>query len=112
MLDKSRSLDVELEELFDIRFAKSRDEKSLNHAALEAQRDIRVITHMFRDGIPDVEIAINTNEILKWDSVQKRLFLINGGDGLSLEAASRETVVRIRPFLSSLVKQAKEFYRN
>jgi ERCC4-type nuclease len=112
MLEKSRSLDVELEELFDIRFAKTRDEKTLNQAALEAQRDIRVITHMFRDGIPDVEIAINSVEILKWDSGQKRLFLRKEDEVLSLEAASRETVVRIRPFLSSLVKQAKEFYRN
>lgn len=112
MLEKSRPLDVELEELFDIRFAKIRDEKTLNQAALEAQRDIRVITHMFRDGIPDVEVPINSAETLKWDSAQKRLFLLHGKEVLSLEAASRETVVRIRPFLSSLVKQAKEFYRN
>lgn len=112
MADKSRSLELELEELFDIRHAKVKIEKHISQEAMEAQRDIRVITHMFKDGIPDVTIPINDNETIKWDSQSKRLILISDDSSLILEATPRQTMIRIRPFLSLLVKAAKEFYRN
>jgi len=111
MSEKSRSLDIELEELFDIRHAKNRDEKILSQEAMEAQRDIRVITHMFRDGIPDMSIPINEYESIKWDSESKRLYLVDATSAQLLEGSSRQTMVRVRPHLSLLVKQAKDFYR-
>lgn len=112
MSDKSRSLELELEELFDIRHAKVKTEKHISQEAMEAQRDIRVITHMFRDGIPDVTIPINSHEAIKWDSQSKRLLLVSNESSQILEATSRQTMIRVRPHLSFLVKAAKEFYKN
>ena len=112
MSDKSRSLDVELEELFDIRHARVRLEKHISQESMEAQRDIRVISHMFRDGIPDVTIPINDNEAIKWDSQNKRLLLVSNESSVILEATSRQTMIRVRPHLALLVKAAKEFYKN
>jgi len=112
MTEKSQTLQRELEELFDIRFAKVRDEKIMAHEAMDAQRDIRLITHMFRDGIPDITILINSFEAIKWDSRNKRLLLIFNETSQILEGASRETMIRVRPHLALLVKQAQEFYRD
>jgi hypothetical protein len=109
-MNKNTELTNELEELFDIRHAKTRIEKNLNNAAMDAQRDIRLLTHMFRDGIPDITIPIGNYEEIKWDSDRKRLLLIDNDEALLLEAASREIMIRIRPHLSLLVKAAKEFY--
>ncbi len=112
MAEKSRSLENELEELFDIRHAKIRLEKYISQESMEAQRDIRVIIHMFRDGIPDVTIPINSFEAIKWDSHNKRLLLVSNDSSVILEATSRQTMIRVRPHLSLLVKAAKEFYKN
>ncbi|MBA2403676.1 MAG: hypothetical protein H0V66_02810 [Bdellovibrionales bacterium] len=112
MSKQSHSLQIELEELFDIRNAKVRDEKILTQASMEAQRDIRLITHMFRDGIPDLAIPINAEETVKWDSRNKRLLLVSSVSTQILEGATRQTMIRIRPHLAQLVKQAKEFYRD
>ena len=62
MSEKLRSLENELQQLFDIRHAKLRDEKVISQEAIEAQRDIRLITHRFKDGIPDITIPINSEE--------------------------------------------------
>jgi hypothetical protein len=112
MLEKSRTLENELEELFDIRYAKKRSEKNLNLEAMEAQRDIRVITHMFRDGIPDIMISLGDHEFIKWDSGPKRLIFITNEASFALEGASRELMVKVRPHLSFLVKRAQDFYKN
>lgn len=112
MTDKSGSLEAELEELFDIRHAKVRTEKFISQEAMAAQRDIRVITHMFRDGIPDVTIAVNDFEVIKWDSLSKRLLLVSNESTQILEATTRHTMIRMRPHLALLVKAAKEFYKN
>lgn len=111
-MKKNTELTNELEELFDIRHAKTRNEKNLNNEAMAAQRDIRLLTHMFRDGIPDITIPIGNYEKIKWDSEGKRLLLVDKDDGLLLEATSRETMIRVRPHLCLLVKAAKEFYSN
>lgn len=111
-MNKNNELTNELEELFDIRYAKSRIEKNLNNEAMAAQRDIRLLTHMFREGIPDITIPIGKYEAIRWDSEHKRLMLLDNDEGHLLEATSRETMIRIRPHLSLLVKAAKEFYSN
>ena len=112
MLEKSRTLENELEELFDIRYAKKRNEKNLNQEALEAQRDIRVITHMFRDGIPDITIPMGDQEFIKWDSGPKRLIFVTKESSCALEGACRELMVKVRPHLALLVKKAQDFYKN
>lgn len=102
----------ELEELFDIRYAKSRNEKNLNNEAMAAQRDIRLLTHMFRDGVPDITMPISKFEVVKWDSEHKRLLVILSDVIQPLEGSTRETMIRVRPYLSLLVKAAKDFYSN
>ena len=109
-MNKVNELGQELEELFDIRSAKIRNEKTLNSEAMASQRDIRLLTHMFRDEVPDLSYLISNEETVRWDSERKRLLLISEGEEVLLEAAGRETMIRIRPFLSQLVKAAKEFY--
>lgn len=112
MFEKSTSLSHELEELFDIKFAKHRIEKKLNQDAMDAQRDIRLLTHMFRDGVPDITIPISDFEAVKWDSANKNLLYVENGSAQILLGTSRQTMIRVRPHLSLLVKQAKEFYRD
>jgi hypothetical protein len=112
MLDKKSTLATELQELFDIRNAKNREEKKLNDAAIEAQKDIRLITHMFRDGIPDVTVSLGKGEFLKWDAKTQKLLSFDGDGEHILEAASKQTMIRLRPYLSQLVKQAKDFYKD
>jgi hypothetical protein len=111
-MNKNSELTNELEQLFDIRHAKTRTEKNLNNEAMAAQRDIRLLTHMFREGIPDITVSIGNYEEVRWDSERKRLLLIDGDEIHLLEASSRETMIRVRPYLSLLVKAAKEFYSN
>lgn len=111
-LKSSPSLQTELEDLFDIRYAQKRNDKILTKEAMEAQRDIRLITHMFRDGIPDITMPINDHESIKWDSDNKRLLLIGPEGAQNLEGAPKLIMVHVRPHLSMLVKQAKEFYKN
>lgn len=109
-MDKQSNLEHELEELFDIRFARSRGQKYIDDAAVLAQRDIRHLTRMFCDGIPDVSIPVGDEEFIKWDSTCKRLFLVEGESSQLLETSSKHTMIRIRPHLSLLVKAAKEFF--
>jgi hypothetical protein len=104
------SLTQELEELFDLKKARIREEKLLTQEAHEAQKDIRLLTLMFRDGIPDVIIKTTDQESIKWDSrAQALLYQVNGHCQL-LEGAPRKVMIRARPFLNDLVKKAKEFY--
>ena len=112
MSEKLRSLENELQQLFDIRHAKLRDEKVISQEAIEAQRDIRLITHRFKDGIPDITIPINSEEDIKWDSQNKRLLLIGHESCQILEVSCRLTMIRVRPHLALLVKEAIEFYKN
>lgn len=104
------NLSQELVELFDIKKAKIRDEKILTQLSNEAQRDIRLLTHMFRDGIPDLEVALSHNETLVWDSSGQKLMYISDNSSLLLEAAPREVRIRARAYLSELVKKAKNLY--
>jgi hypothetical protein len=102
----------ELEELFDIKKARIRDEKRLTAAANEAQRDIRLLTLMFRDGIPSITVPVTETEAIRWDSETQKLLYVQGKTAQILEAASREVRIRMRPHLSLLVKRAKEFFQD
>ena len=109
MVDQSgSSLSQELSQLFDLRKSKVRDQKKLNQEATEAHKDIRLLIHMFRDGIPDVTVTISENESLVWNSrVQQLLYCVDGRSHI-LEGTSCEIRVRLRPYLPEMVKKAKE----
>lgn len=109
---KKNDLSEELVSLFDLRKSKVRDEKILTQAAFEAQRDIRYLTLMFSDGIPNVSMQVTDTEIIKWDSHVQKLIYYKDGQGQLLESASKEIRVRMRPFLTDLVKKARDFYSN
>jgi hypothetical protein len=104
------ALTKELVELFDIKKAKLREEKELSHEATEAQKDIRLLTLMFCDGIPDVTIKLGDNEMIKWDARAQKLLYVTKESTQVLEGTSKEVRIRIRPHLTELVKKAKEFY--
>jgi hypothetical protein len=110
MANMNSDLSQELVSLFDLRKSKARDEKNLTQAAFEAQRDIRYLTLMFCDGIPDTCIECSETESIKWDARAQKLIYVNGKDLQLLEAASKEIRVRMRPFLKDLVKKAKDMY--
>jgi hypothetical protein len=112
MISSKDQLSQELVSLFDLKKSKIRDEKMLTHEAFEAQRDIRHLTLMFCDGVPDVSIPVTENESIFWDSKVKKLLYVNGDQVLILEGASREIRVRMRPYLTDLVRKAKSFYRD
>ena len=103
-------MERELVELFDIKKAKLRDEKRLSYEVIEAQKDIKLLILMFRDGIPDVEVDFGEEEKIRWDSKGQNLLYWKAGSYFMIEVATRETIVRIRPHLRELVKKAKEFY--
>jgi hypothetical protein len=103
-------LETELVSLFDLRKAKLRDEKILSQQAFEAQRDIRYLTLMFCDGIPDVRINCTDSEDIIWDSGAKSLLYVKDKHVQLLEATSKEVRIKMRPFLKELVKKAREFY--
>lgn len=104
------TLHQQLVELFDIRKAKIRTEKLLTQQAHDAQKDIRLLTLMFRDGIPDIVVQMSAEEILKWDSRTQKLIYLDGQKASIIDATSREVRVRIRPFLAEMVKKAKNLY--
>lgn len=106
----SQELSQELVELFDIKKAKIRDQKRLAFEAQEAQKDIRLLALMFRDGIPDIKMQVNDHEIIHWNESTQQLVYINGHVSQLLEATSKEVRVRMRPFLKDLVRKAKDFY--
>lgn len=103
-------LTMELVSLFDLKKSKMRNEKNLTQAAFEAQRDIRYLTLMFCDGIPDITMMVNEREAIKWDSHANVLLYLNDQQVQILEAAPREIRVKMRPFLFDLIKKAREFY--
>jgi hypothetical protein len=90
--------------------SKVRDEKLLSQAAFEAQRDIRYLTLMFCDGIPDISMKVTDTEDIIWDSRAQKLLYVDKGQVQMLEATSKEIRVRMRPFLTDLVRKAKDFY--
>lgn len=100
----------ELESLFDLKKSRTRDEKILTQQAYEAQKDIRYLTMMFCDGIPEITMPVNDHESIKWDAKGKQLLYIKNNHIQILEATSRDVMVRMRPFLTDLVRKAKEFY--
>lgn len=106
----SETISKELGELFDLKKAKLRNEKQLTQEATEAQKDIRLVTLMFRDGIPDLELEIGSSEKIIWDSKSQVLIYHDHGHDQLLEGASREIRIKVRPFLKGLVKKAKELY--
>ena len=106
----SESISRELGELFDLRKAKIRTEKLLTQEATEAQKDIRLVTLMFRDGIPDLEIDISSDEKIIWDSKSQVLIYQSHRQDQLLEGASREVRIKVRPYLKELVKKAKQLY--
>lgn len=112
MANQKTDLTDELVSLFDLKKSKARYEKDLTQEAFEAQRDIRYLTLMFSDGIPDITMKATDTEDIKWDSRIQKLLYINGNHVQILEAASKEIRVKMRPFLTDLVKKAKDFYRN
>ena len=106
----SNALSNELVELFDMKKAKIREDKVLTQASNEAQRDIRLLSLMFRDGIPDITMSVNDHESIRWCARSQQLIYSKGQYTQLLEATSKETLVRMRPFLKDLVKKAKDFY--
>ncbi len=110
MADKNNNLTQELVSLFDLKKSKVRDEKILSQAAFDAQRDIRYLTLMFSDGIPDINMNVTDTENIQWDSRSQKLLYVLEGQAQLLEAASKEIRVRMRPFLTDLVRKAKDFY--
>lgn len=109
---KKGDLSQELISLFDLRKSRMREDKELTQAAFEAQRDIRYLTLMFSDGIPNLTMQVTDDEVIKWDSHVQKLIYYKGNDAQILEAASKEIRVRMRPFLTDLVKKARNFYSN
>ena len=110
MTNHKSDLAQELVSLFDLRKTLLRDEKILTQAAFEAQRDIRYLTLMFCDGIPSLSMKVNDQETINWDSRAQKLLYIKDNHIQLLEASSKEIRVRMRPFLTDLVKKAKEYY--
>lgn len=104
------SLNQELNELFDLKKAKIRKEKLLEQEATEAQKDIRLLILMFRDGIPDVTMPMSDDESLIWDSRNQQLLYRKENHSQVVEQTTREVMARLRPFLIEIVKKAKEFY--
>ena len=107
--DKNRLTD-ELVSLFDLKKTRIREEKILTQKAFEAQRDIRYLTLMFCDGIPDITMKVTDDEMIRWDSHAQKLLYVKGDHVQLLEASPREVRIRIRPLLIELVKKAKDFY--
>lgn len=105
-----KDLNSELVELFDMRKSKIRHEKELTNKAQEAQKDIRLLTVMFRDGIPSLEVKIDEGEYIVWDASNGSLLYVKGKTRVMLEAAEREVRIKARPFLFEMVAQAKKFY--
>lgn len=110
MANLESDLSQELVSLFDLKKSIARSEKNLTQAAFEAQRDIRYLTLMFCDGIPDIMMECTDSESIKWDARAQKLIYVCGTELQLLEAASKEVRVRMRPFLKELVKKAKDFY--
>ncbi|WP_408097785.1 hypothetical protein ACJVC5_02400 [Peredibacter sp. HCB2-198] len=104
------SLSNELVELFDMKKARIREDKELTQKANEAQRDIRLLSLMFRDGIPDITMSVNDTESIRWCARSQQLIYMKDDHSQLLEATSKEVRVRMRPFLKDLVKKAKDFY--
>lgn len=102
----------ELVSLFDLKKSKLKNDKDLTQAAYDAHKDIRYITLMFSDGIPTVVMPVNERETLKWDEKAQKLLYICDETTQLLEAASKEVRVKMRPYLTELVKKAREFYSN
>lgn len=108
-----KELAQELISLFDLKKSKQRNEKNLTQEAFEAQRDIRYLTLMFCDGIPDMTMKVTDTESIVWDNHMKKLLYVKEGEAAQiLEAASKEIRVKMRPFLKDLVRKAREFYSN
>ena len=109
-MSQTSVLSQELVELFDMKKAKLRSEKQLTQDANEAQKDIRLLTLMFREGIPDIIIGMSDEEAIKWDSRGQQLLYIKNKVASILEATTRETRIRVRPYLAEMVKKAKDLY--
>lgn len=107
---KKPNLSQELQQLFEMKTSKTRYEKELAAAASEAQKDIQLLTLMFMDGVPNIELAISNNESIMWDQKAQKLLYVECGNPQIIESTSREIIVRIRPFLIELVKKAKGLY--
>lgn len=105
-----KDLNDELVELFDLRKAKLRYEKDITQKANEAQKDIRLLTVMFREGIPSLQVKIDEGEYIIWQQETGSLLYTDGKAKILLEGASKEVRVKARPFLRELVEQAKKFY--
>lgn len=82
----------------------------LSAEALQTLRDIRYLTIIFSDGVPDISIPTTDTETLRWDSKMKKLLYIREGRVQLLEIATQETHLRMRPFLTDLVRKAKDFF--
>jgi hypothetical protein len=104
-------LNQELNELFDLKKAKARKDKTLEQQSNEALREIRHLILMFRDGIPNVIIPVSESESLEWRSHTQQLVYVKDDHAQVVEGTSKENMVKLRPYLVQIVKKAKEFYR-
>lgn len=107
---KRASLSQELQQLFEIKTSRLKLEKELMAEASEAQKDIQLLTVMFMDGIPDVELSISETESIMWDKKAQKLLYAENGVPQLIESMSLEIIIKIRPYLIELVKKAKSLY--
>lgn len=103
-------LEKELGELFDMKKIRLREEKIQTEEYLLAKKDITLITLMFSDGIPDLEMPLGDYETLTWDSRSKKLLYSKGDQVQFLDGVNRDNLLKIRPHLKDLAKKAKEFF--
>lgn len=101
-------LEKELRDLFDLRKSKIQEEKMLNNEVMEANKDVRLLTMMLSDDYPDLDVLLNNEESLHWDSHEKKILYFNKQSKQYIEAVEKQTIVRLRPFLRQFVKKARE----
>src|SRR4051812_6122768 len=110
-VEQKSALEVELGELFDIITRKARQEKVEFQEAMEAKRDIKLLTRMFSDGVKDMLVTMSNSEILEWDARLRRLVYHKGEQSQYIETANNEILIKVRPYLKEMAKKAKEYYK-
>jgi hypothetical protein len=108
----TRSLETQLGELFDLRKEKLRRNKHFEDSAIDAKKDIRLLIKIFSDDVPSITLALGGDDFLEWDSGIKRLVYHHNGQTRFIENVKDQELIKIRPHLSSMIKSAKDFYRD
>ncbi len=99
-----------LNELYDIRLRKERLRRENEENAMIVKKEIKLLTLMFSDGIKDISLPLDENEVLEWDSRSRRLIYHKGEVSRFIETVSNDLLIKIRPFLKMMVSQVRESY--